>query len=341
MSSQPVAILGTGLVTSVGLTAAASCAAIRAKLTNPTETRFIDSSGEWIMAHSVPLDRPCSGRTKLVKMAALAIGESLEDISTADRSGIPILLCVAERERPGRSEGLDDKLLHEIQHELGVEFGADSLVLAHGRVSIGPAMMHARRLLAETQTPFVVIVATDSLLTWPTLNVYERNDRLLTPRNSNGFMPGEGAAALLVGLAGSSQQLVCAGLGFAREPATVEADQPLRGDGLVHAIKAAVADADCKMDDLNFRITDLSGEQYYFKEAALALSRVLRVPKKDFDVWHPAECIGESGAVSGLALIAVAYAACHKGYAPGEGVLCHCAADSGQRTAAILRFQAR
>ena len=57
---QPLAIGRTGLVTSVGLSAPAACAAIRAKLTNPSETRFIDSHGEWIMAHQVPLDAPAT-----------------------------------------------------------------------------------------------------------------------------------------------------------------------------------------------------------------------------------------------------------------------------------------
>ena len=34
------------------------CAAFRAKINNPTETRFIDSSGEWLMAHQVALESP-------------------------------------------------------------------------------------------------------------------------------------------------------------------------------------------------------------------------------------------------------------------------------------------
>ena len=50
----------------------------------------------------------------------------------------------------------------------------------------------------------------------------------------------------------------------------------MRADGLATAIKGALADAGCEMHDMDYRITDLSGEQYYFKEAALALSRTLR-----------------------------------------------------------------
>ena len=70
MSTHPMAIQGTGLVTSVGLTAKQSCAAFRAKITNPIETRFIDSGGQWILAHEVPFAQPWRGVTKLAKMAA-------------------------------------------------------------------------------------------------------------------------------------------------------------------------------------------------------------------------------------------------------------------------------
>jgi len=97
MSGVPIAIHKTGLVTSVGLTAPASCAAFRAKLTNPTETRFIDSGGEWIMAHQVALEQPWRGLVKLAKMAALAIEEALEGVSKDKWSELPLILCVAEK----------------------------------------------------------------------------------------------------------------------------------------------------------------------------------------------------------------------------------------------------
>jgi 3-oxoacyl-[acyl-carrier-protein] synthase I len=338
VNSQPLAILSTGLVTSVGLTAASSCAAIRAKISNPTETRYIDTSGEFIMVHQVPLERPWRGRAKLARMAVLAVGECLAEIPPQDWSQIPLLLCVAERGRPGRVDGVDDELFVEIQQELATEFAEQSLIIPHGRVSIGTALMHARRLLAETPVPLVLIAATDGLLAWPTLSAYERGGRLLAGNNSNGFVAGEGAGAILIGPPGKNPQLVCTGLGFSTETATIDKEQPLRGDGLVHAIRAALADAGCQMNDLDFRIADLSGEQYYFKEAALALARVSRLHKEEFDVCHAAECIGEVGSVSGIAALILADVACRKAYAQGPRILFHASNDAGQRTAAVLHY---
>lgn len=340
MSTQHIAIMSTGLVTSVGLTAPQSCAAFRAKITNPSETRFIDSGGQWIMAHQVALEQPWRGLTKLAKMAALAIEEAMQGIPKAEWGQLPLLLCVAEKERPGRTDGLDDQLFQLIQGELGVSFAPQSAVVAQGRVGVAVALSQARALITRSRIPQVIVAATDSLVTWPTLSHYERADRLLTERNSNGFMPGEGAGALLVGSArGVAGELVCPGIGFGREAAHIDSGEPLRGDGLSQAIKASLSEAGCEMHHMDFRITDNSGEQYYFKEATLAMSRTMRSLKTEFDIWHPAECTGDVGSLSGIAVVATAHAACAKHYAKGPNVLAHWANDAGQRAALVLQHR--
>ncbi len=341
MSDVALAILGTGLVTSVGLTASAACAAMRAKITNPTETRFITVAGEWIVAHQVPLDKNVRGRAKLARMAALAIEEALLELPRGDWRSLPLFLCVAEPERPGRIDGLDHELIDDVQRDLGVRFAPQSVVIAGGRVGVGLALSKARVLLQQDGVPGVLIAATDSLLTAATLRHYERSDRLLSPKNSNGFIPGEGAGALFVGRPGAAGELRCTGLGFAVEESHIDSEKPLRGDGLTRAVEAALTDAGCKMHDIDFRIADLSGEQYYFKEASLAVLRTLRVRKAEFDVWHPAECTGESGALAGASAIALADAACRKGYSEGSSILAHMGNDGGQRVAMTLQFWSR
>lgn len=339
MKSGSIAIRRSGLVTSVGLSAAASCAAFRAKVTNPSPTRFADAAGNWIMAHQVALTEPWQGLAKLARMATMAIREALDEVPKADWGNLPLLLCIAEPDRPGRVDRLEDRLFPMIQDELGVHFAEGSAIVAHGRVGIMVALSRARTLLVRPGTPGVLVAATDSLLTSATLQHHERQDRLLTDRNSNGFMPGEAAGALLLGTAtGAAGELVCSGIGFARERAHVASDLPLRADGLSQAIKDALDDAGRQMHDMDFRITDLSGEQYYFKEASLALSRTLRSRKEEFDIWHPAECTGEIGAAAGVTLIALAKAACEKRYARGSRILVHAGNDNGDRAAATLEF---
>lgn len=341
MSGQAIAILHSGLVTSVGLSAPASCAAIRAAVTNHDATRFVDSEGEWIVGARVALEKPWRGRAKLLKMLAIAVAECLEPLEKIAPQSLPLLLCVAERERPGRIGGLDDALFRELEQETGVTFHPDlSAIVPDGRASVGLALAQARKLIHERQAPYVLIGAADTLLVGRTLADCESRQRLLTSRNSNGFVPGEAAGAILISRPSDAErQLRCYGVGYASERVTVETQEPFRADGLTQAIRAALAEAGCEMRDLDFRITDSSGEQYYFKEAALALSRTLRVRKERFDIWHPADCIGEVGAAIGAAMLAVALAGCRKAYAAGNNILWHLGNDAGHRAAAVLRFE--
>lgn len=334
-----IAIRATGLITSVGLTAAESCAAFRAKVVNPTQTQFLDSNGDWILAHQVPLAHPWRGLAKLAKMAALAIEEALQDLPREQWSQLPLLLCVAEPTRPGRLAGLDDELFERVQNELDIRFAEGSALIPQGRVGVATAITQARQLLAQRKASRVLVAATDSLLVWPTLSHYGQQDRLLNASNSDGFMPGEAAGALLLEpTSGQAPQLICTGIGFGREASHVDSEEPLRADGLSTAMKAALAEAGRRIQDMDYRITDNSGEHYYFKEAAMALARTLHVRKEEFDIWHPAECTGEIGAASGITLIATAQAACAKQYTKGHHILIHMGNDAGERAALTLAY---
>jgi 3-oxoacyl-[acyl-carrier-protein] synthase I len=341
--TRPVAILSSGLTTSVGLSAPAACAAIRAAISNHTETRFIGAGGEWIIAAQVPLDQPWRGREKLVQMLALVVGECLDPFGPPEPRTLPLLLCVAEKDRPGRLDGLDGQMLEELAERTGIEFHPEfSTVITYGRVAAAVALSRASVLIHQHGAPRVMIAAADSLLHVGTLSAYLNQGRLLVPGNSNGFVPGEAAGAVMLSaLPGPGPQLFCTGLGFSQEPATIASEMPLRGDGLAAAIKNALADAGCAMHELDFRITDTTGEHYYFKEAALALSRVMRQRKDTFDIWHPTDCLGETGAAVGVVALAVALAACRKGYAPGPNLLFHSGTDGGERAAAVLRYGER
>ena len=153
-------------------------------------------------------------------------------------------------------------------------------------------------------------------------------------------MAGEGAGAVLVGDPSGGAELVCTGIGFARELAHIGSEEPLKAEGLTMAIRAALTEAEMAMHDFDFRIADLSGEQYYFKECALALLRTLRQRKDEFDLWHPAECTGEAGALVGASILALADAAARKGYAKGPNILAHMSNDAGQRAALTLQYRA-
>ncbi|MET0067806.1 MAG: hypothetical protein ABW076_15785 [Candidatus Thiodiazotropha sp.] len=335
-----LAIGATGMVTGVGLDAPSSCAAIRCAIDNFQETRFLDRAGEWIMGCEVSLEQPWRGRHKLLQMAAMAVREALAACPDFNAEQTPLLLCLPELSRPGRVMDEDNQLFLELQVELGLEFHDHSRIIASGHVATALALRHAHNLIHQQGHPRVLVAATDSYLVRPTLAHFERQERLLTSLNSNGFIPGEAGVALILESPGRvpGERLCCRGLGFGVESAHVESEQPLRADGLSTAIKDAVRDAGFEMGDLDFRITDLSGEQYYFKEASLALSRTLRTRKEEFDIWHPADCIGEVGAAAGAAMLVVLKSACDKGYSLGTRILAHAGNDDGKRASWVLAW---
>lgn len=337
----PLAITGCGMVTGVGLSAPASCAAIRAAIDNFQETRFMDSGGEWIQGCEVPLEQPWRGKTKLLKMAAQAIRECLEDNKQINPELTPLLLCLSEHDRQGRAISDDNQFFLDLQDELGMMFHEKSRVITNGPVSVAVALKHARSLIQELKVQHVMITATDSLLVGPTLAHYEEHERLLTSNNTNGFIPGEAGVALVVesGDAIQGNQLVCHGLGFGVEQAHVYSEEPLRADGLTAAIKESLEDFGHGESVLDFKITDISGEQYYFKEASLAFSRIDRTKRMAFDIWHPADCIGNVGSSLGLIMLAVLKAACEKTYTKGDHILAHLGSDDGKRSSMIFSWQ--
>ncbi|MDQ3059973.1 MAG: hypothetical protein M3R45_10690 [Pseudomonadota bacterium] len=337
MTPLPLAVTSVGMVTGVGLNAPASCAAIRCAIDHFTDTRYRDSGGEWIMGSEVALDEPWRGRTKLLKMAACAIQECLSQ-QALDPATTPLLLCLSEQERQGRVIGDEHQFLGALQDEVGMRFHHESCVIGRGHIAVAIALKNAQRLFQTFRFEQILIVATDSLLLGPTLADFEAHDRLLTSRNFDGFIPGEAGVALAVAPVHAREhgQLICAGLGFGVETAPIHSDQPLRADGLTAAIRDALNDAGCAMHDMDFRITDLSGDQYYFKEASLALLRLLRARKEAFDIWHPADCVGEVGAAIGPVMIAVLKAACEKGYAKGRHILAHLGNDDGKRSGMVF-----
>jgi 3-oxoacyl-[acyl-carrier-protein] synthase I len=332
---KPVSIIAAGMVTGVGPNAPSSCAAIRCAIDNFSETRFMDKGGEWIIGSQVPLEQPWRGLSKLVHMVVPAIRECLEHVQDVAAERIPLLLCVAETERAGRLEGLDDELFSNVQAELGAHFHPSSGVIARGRVSGGMAMIQARKLIHDERLPYCVIAGVDSYLVAATLAGYEQKNRLLTSQNSNGFIPGEAGAAILVGPY-ASKSLLCLGIGTGQEKVTVDSEEPFRADGMVQACKAAFSEAGKTMADVDYRITDSNGEQYFFKEAGLAIARTLRVTKEKFEIWHPADCIGEVGAAIGPCVLAVGLSATRKKYAPGPSPLCHLSGEDGDRLALML-----
>jgi 3-oxoacyl-[acyl-carrier-protein] synthase-1 len=182
-----------------------------------------------------------------------------------------------------------------------------------------------------------MIAGVDCYLTAPTIAHYLDKRRLLTADNPNGFIPGEAAAAVLCKLSerGGFQLF---GLGLSREAASIynKSDLPLRADGMTAAYDAAFRETGIDMSRLGYRISDLIGEQYYFKQTALASIRLLRGRHEFQDLWSPAESLGNIGAAAVPLMVGMAWTAARKNYAAGNPVLVEASSDAGACGAAVF-----
>jgi 3-oxoacyl-[acyl-carrier-protein] synthase-1 len=332
----PLVVLGCGMATAVGLTAPATCAAIRARIDGLRETRFMSRDGGWIIGAEAPLEPPLRGLARLAQLLAASLRECFDHAPELEPEQIPVLLGTAEADRPGRLAGLDSEFAALLQRFVGARFHPESRLIPMGRMSGALGLQAASKLINEQGFSRVIVAGVDSYLLAATLAGYDERRRLLTEDNPNGFIPGEGAAALLVGPGDAGPGLAVRSLGLAVEKATIEGEEPLRADGLALAYRQALDAVELGLHEIDYRIADISGEQYRFKEMALALARTMRVRKEFQDVWHPADCVGETGAAAMPIMLGVALTAGMKRYAPGPLALAQAGNDDGRRAVLVL-----
>jgi 3-oxoacyl-[acyl-carrier-protein] synthase-1 len=262
------------MVSPAGFTAAASCAAIRAGISAVQETGF-RLGGAPLLGASIPFEDYVRGREKLLRMAVLALEEGLHPIRNEVPPDLPVLLCLPETDRPGRLGRLDASFMNDLRRGAGLADDARnaSLLIPSGRVAAAVALRRARELMARG-IDTCAVVGVDTFLTAGTVAHFGRAGRLLTASNSNGFIPGEAAAAVLLASPRRLRHgLSVLGVGAGQEPATLDSEQPLRGDGMLVAVKGALAEAASGYEHVDYRIADASGEQYRFKELTGAPGR--------------------------------------------------------------------
>jgi 3-oxoacyl-[acyl-carrier-protein] synthase-1 len=341
---RPLAVLGSGAVTAVGFNAPATWAAIRAKVSGTRVDNLWDPSGAEYMAVARPrTPQWWEGADLLGVLAASAVSECLDILPPEiDRASIPVLLLLEPEDRPWKDDELPDVIAATLAERLGYPLPSGSATLA-GRGKLLPAMLHAEELLTSHKSPFVVIVGVDTFLRQHVINEFIEQRRVLTTTNSNGFIPGEAACAVVLGLAGRAPagELRVVGYGHGLEPGTIESDAPLTGDGLTDALRMALSEAGITMAQTNYWLTDQNGEHYKAKECTIAqirLERRDRPAPKPYQIWHPIQQLGEIGSAIGPGLLGLASAAAAGGFAPGPIALLTVGEDDGERSAFVLAW---
>ena len=330
------------MVTPVGFNYPASCAAIRGGIRGVRQVNLWDAeNGEYLSGGKVDLPHWWTGTGKLAELAAPAIWECLKAAEPESAVNIPILLGIAPPDRPHRPPRVEQEILEEIEFRLDLPHHRMSAVIAKGNVSGVIGLRMAEDIIGRRLADFCIVAGVDSFLQQDTIEAFMAQRRVMTQSNSNGFFPGEAGCAVLVARSKSTQgdELEILGIGQAIESGTIESERPTRGEGMTAAVRDAFAEAGITIHETAYRITDLSGEHYKFKEAAFIRGRFLKKRMKElYELWHPVEYIGEIGAANVPCALAVGLHAGMKRYACGNRALCHFGSDAGERAACVVEF---
>lgn len=334
----------TGLVCSVGLNAQSACAAMRAGISRFEELPYLDNQGEPIVGAFVPtLPFDLKREQRLIELLALALKDCLSQVSTRSLEKIPLLVGLAEPDRPGGGAKLADRIIREIEYQLAKRFHPQySRAFPKGHVAGFEALQVARELLQQDSSiPACLVCGVDSYINASSLLWLDQHDRLKTEENSDGVIPGEAAATVIIQRQPTAKASIkVMGLGFGYEQVNILSAEPLLGLGLTEAARKALAEAGIQIHETDFRLSDVTGESYGFKEQALMVARLLRVHQEEgYPIWHGAEYVGDLGASAGVSQLVIAFQAFLKGYAPGKRAIGCTSAVTGERAVVILEQQ--
>lgn len=345
MTTGDMLVAGVGMISAVGLTAPEVAASVRSGTMRLSETSLMDRRFQPFTLAEVPEDalpplhatledRGLTSReARMLRLGEPALRECRAALpATAAPPPLIIALPESETTRP-----LDDALILD---GLAVQAGGfdreHSEAFFRGRAGGVRAIARALDWLVAG-APYVIAGGIDTYRDLYVLGTLDREERVKSASNLDGFIPGEGAAFLLLTRAGSSAAAgvrpfaSVVGFGAAIEPGHRYSDAPYRGDGLAAAFAAALTGA-APIGDV---YSSMNGENHWAKEWGVAYMRNLAHFVEDHGMHHPADCHGDTGAAAGPLMACLAALGIRDGYRRAP-CLVYGSSDHGERAAIVV-----
>ncbi len=332
----PLHVIGTGMVSAVGLNRAQSVASFLAGVSGFSDMVAPDILMDTQTVARVPADwRLRAGAAEwLINLATRAAREAMEE--AAAEPSTSILICCApecERDHPCWTELSRQAFLEEIQHRLKGPFAPGSRLIEGGPAALIGALPRIASELIAGNADHAVLVGVDSMTNASDLARFRSLDRLLG-QTSQGLIPGEGAGALVLS-ARRTSNIVLLNAAFDQEDNPVTGVRQSQGHGMLRALKS-VCSGSVSEDKIDFIVSNSNGERYSAMEALIYRSRFYRSHRDTLPVAFPAMSFGDTGCASGAISLVIAADAIGRGIAPGSKVMIEVASDFGQRAAVYL-----
>jgi 3-oxoacyl-[acyl-carrier-protein] synthase-1 len=194
--------------------------------------------------------------------------------------------------------------------------------------------------IASGRAQFAIAGGVDTYLDLFVLGTLNADGRIKSQTTLDGFIPGEGAAFVLLA---SSATAAARGLtplarvspvARGHEAGHLYSDQPYRGDGLAATIRSLFATVG-SIPAVEEVYSAMNGESHWGKEWGVAFLRNRGAFADGHAMTHPADCYGDIGAASGPMMVALAALGMRAGRSRGPALV-YASSDRGPRAACAV-----
>jgi 3-oxoacyl-[acyl-carrier-protein] synthase-1 len=207
-----------------------------------------------------------------------------------------------------------------------------------GRASALMALEAGIKALQGGNLSAVIVGGVDSFFDLKVLAELDAEGRILGPGVLDGFIPGEGAAFLVLkpaGQSGAAPPILALGASSLPDPGHRYGTEPAKGEGLAKALEQLRSGLASPPPPVNTTFAGFNGENFDAKMWGVAQLRHKDFFTPTMSLQHPASSIGDTGAASGAILTAFAVAALSQGHRSGPAFV-WAASDHESRACALI-----
>jgi 3-oxoacyl-[acyl-carrier-protein] synthase-1 len=350
MAENAVVIVGAGMMTAVGLTAAETAASVRASTMLFSQSQFYDRrfapfTLAEVLADGLPTlaegtaPRLPARQQRLLRLAAMPLGECLRPLG--DQSP-PLGLSLALPELSTTQPVVGSAFVKQLSLQVGGRIDPRASDASHrGRAGSILAIGQAILTLQSGRAEFMVAGGVDSYRDPHVLGTLDLERRVKSRLNLDGFIPGEGAGFLLLTSVAAAARhglpiiartsRVAAGF----ETGHLHSTEPYRGDGLAMTFQQLFAAREAAAPVAEV-YSSMNGESHWAKEWGVGYIRNKGAFDQQHGMHHPADCYGDVGAASGPVMAGLAALGIHGGYRRSTSLV-YGSSDDGARAAMLIQ----
>jgi 3-oxoacyl-[acyl-carrier-protein] synthase-1 len=216
---------------------------------------------------------------------------------------------------------------------------AASRVVPTGRAAALMAIEAGIRALEQGPAQTVIVGGVDTFLDLRLLSQLDAEGRILGPRVMDGFIPGEGAAYLVLKpqsqATGAGPPILALAATSMPDPGHRYGSEPAKGEGLAKTIELLRASLASPPPPVNTTFAGFNGESFDAKSWGVAHLRHTDFFTPTMSMQHPASSIGDTGAACGAIMSSLAATALTRGDRAGPALV-WAASDRESRACALI-----